>query len=159
MHLLSRCSCFPSTSVQGDFNPVQCGENLTVFFCSCVCFCLYGPFNCISFEKIIPTTLLFFSLFFWSFSAFLVVSTIYLFVKVSLSPDIILCGWLGLKHQLTNWPWQEREKLKTKCGFEEGSSLWRRRNPCFSDQIVRTSCGCPSKITSRSSLSHSLAPM
>ena len=25
---------------------------------------------------------------------------IYLFMKVSLSPDIILCGWLGLKHQL-----------------------------------------------------------
>ena len=23
-------------------------------------------------------------------------------MKVSLSPDIILCGWLGLKHQLTN---------------------------------------------------------
>ena len=26
----------------------------------------------------------------------------YLFLKVSLGPDIILCGWLGLKHQLTN---------------------------------------------------------
>ena len=25
-----------------------------------------------------------------------------LFMKVSLSPDVILCGWLGLKHQLTN---------------------------------------------------------
>ena len=24
-------------------------------------------------------------------------------MKVSLSPYIILCGWLGLKHQLTNW--------------------------------------------------------
>ena len=32
----------------------------------------------------------------------LVLSTIYLFMKVSLSPDIILCGWLGFKHQLTN---------------------------------------------------------
>ena len=28
---------------------------------------------------------------------------LYLFLKVSLSPYIILCGWLGLKHQLTNW--------------------------------------------------------
>ena len=27
---------------------------------------------------------------------------IYIFMKVSFSPDIIICGWLGLKHQLTN---------------------------------------------------------
>ena len=33
---------------------------------------------------------------YWSFL------TICLIMKVSLSPDIILCGWLGLKHQLTN---------------------------------------------------------
>ena len=32
---------------------------------------------------------------YWSFQ-------LYVFMKVSLSPDIILCGWLGLKHQLTN---------------------------------------------------------
>ena len=24
-------------------------------------------------------------------------------MKVSFSPDIILCGWVGLKHQLTNY--------------------------------------------------------
>ena len=36
-------------------------------------------------------------------SAVLVLSTTYLFTKVSLSPDIILCGWLGLTHQLTNY--------------------------------------------------------
>ena len=35
-------------------------------------------------------------------SALLVLSTVYLFMKVSPSPDITLCGWLGLKHQLTN---------------------------------------------------------
>ena len=35
-------------------------------------------------------------------SVLLVLSTIYLFAKVSLSPDIILRGWLSLKHQLTN---------------------------------------------------------
>ena len=29
-------------------------------------------------------------------------STIYLSMKVSFSPDIIFFGWLGLKHQLTN---------------------------------------------------------
>ena len=33
---------------------------------------------------------------YWSFQL------IFLFMKVSLSPDIILCGWLGLKNQLTN---------------------------------------------------------
>ena len=32
----------------------------------------------------------------------LVLSTIYLFMKVSFSPDIIPSGWLGSKHQLTN---------------------------------------------------------
>ena len=73
-------------------------------FCSCVCFYLYGPFNCISFHK-----------FSWQnsassfcssdlISALLVLSTIYLFMKVFLSPDMILCGWLGLKHQLIDWP-------------------------------------------------------
>ena len=69
-------------------------------FCSCVCFCLYGPFTCILFHE-----------FSWQLSAFslcssglisalLVLSTLYLLMKVSLNPDI-LCGWLGLKHQLT----------------------------------------------------------
>ena len=71
-------------------------------FCSYVCLCLYGPFNCISFHK-----------FSRQFSAFslcsaslisvsLDLSTICLCMKASSSPDIILCGWLGLKHQLTN---------------------------------------------------------
>ena len=58
-----------------------------------------------------PATLRFLTLFFCFISALLVFSTIYLFVKVSLSPDIFRCGWLGLKHQLTNcalgcWPKQ-----------------------------------------------------
>ena len=71
-------------------------------FCSCVYFCFYGPFNCISFHK-----------FSWQLSAFsfcspglisalLALSTIHLFMKVSFSPDVILCGWLGYGHQLTN---------------------------------------------------------
>ena len=71
-------------------------------FCSCVCFCLYGPFNCISFHKL-SRQLFAFSLGSSGLnSALLVLSTIYLFMKLSLSPDVILCGWLGLKHQLTN---------------------------------------------------------
>ena len=69
--------------------------------------CLYlflplWPFQLYFIPWILPTTLRFLTLFFWSYSASLVFSTIYLFMKVSLSPDIILCGWLGLKHQLTN---------------------------------------------------------
>ena len=33
----------------------------------------------------------------------MVLSTVYnIFMEASLSPDEILCGWLGLKHQLTN---------------------------------------------------------
>ena len=35
-------------------------------------------------------------------SALLVLSALCIFMKVSFSLDIILCGWLGLKHQLTN---------------------------------------------------------
>ena len=70
--------------------------------CSCVYFCLCGPFDCILFHKL-SRQLSFFS--FCSsrlISALLVLSTINLFRKVSFSPDIILCGWLGLKHLLTN---------------------------------------------------------
>ena len=73
-----------------------------LFICSCVCFCLY-PFNCISFHTFSPK-LSAFSLFIPAvISAFLVLSTTYLCMKVSLSPNIILCGWLGLKLQLTNY--------------------------------------------------------
>ena len=71
-------------------------------FCSCVCFYLYGPSNCISFHKFSRQLSAFSFCSPGLISALLVLSTIYLFVKVSLSPDIILCGWLGLKHQLTN---------------------------------------------------------
>ena len=71
-------------------------------FYSCVYFCLYGPFNCISFHKL-SRKLSVFSLCSSDFiSALLVLSTIYLFVKVSFSPDINPSGWLGSKHQLTN---------------------------------------------------------
>ena len=40
----------------------------------------------------LPTTLRFLTLFFWSYSALLVLSTTYLFMEVSLRPDLILCG-------------------------------------------------------------------
>ena len=70
--------------------------------CSCVYFCLYGPFNCISFHKFSRQLSAFSLCSSGLISALLVLSTIYLFMKVSLSPNVILCGWLGLKHQLTN---------------------------------------------------------
>ena len=71
-------------------------------FCSWVCFCLYGLFNYISVHKFSRQLSVFSLCSSGLISALLVLSTIYLFMKVSLSPDIILCGWLVLKHQLTN---------------------------------------------------------
>ena len=65
---------------------------LSFLFCSCVCFCLRVPFNCISFHKF-SQQLSALSLCSPSLiSALLVLSTIYFCMKVSLSPDIIFCG-------------------------------------------------------------------
>ena len=74
----------------------------SVLFCSCVCFCLYGPFSCISFNKFSRQLSAFSLCSSGLMSASLVLSAIYLCMKVSLSTDIILCGWLGLKHQPAN---------------------------------------------------------
>ena len=64
-----------------------------LLFCSCVCFRLHSPFNCISFHKL-SRQLSAFSLYSTGLiSAFLVLSTLYLFMKVSFSPDIIPSGW------------------------------------------------------------------
>ena len=76
----------------------------TLLFCSCIYFYLYGPFNCISFHKF-PKQLSTFLLCFSGLISASVLSTMYLFTKVSfspVSPDVTFCGWLGLKHQLTN---------------------------------------------------------
>ena len=61
-------------------------------FCSCVCFCLYGPFNCISFKKCSRQLSAFSLCSSGLISALLVLSTVYLSMKVSLSPDIVFCG-------------------------------------------------------------------
>ena len=74
----------------------------TPFYSVLVYFCLYGTFNCISFHKFSRQLSTFSLCSSGLLSALSVLSTIYLFVKVSFSPDIILCGWLGLKHQITN---------------------------------------------------------
>ena len=70
-------------------------------FCSCVYFCLYGPFNCISFHKFSRQLSAFSLCSSTLISALLVLLTIYVLLKVSFSPDIILRGWLGSKLQLT----------------------------------------------------------
>ena len=74
----------------------------TPFYSVLVYFCLYGPFNCISFHKFSRELSTFSLCSSGPPSALSVLSAVYLFVKVSFSPDIILCDWLGLKHQ-KNW--------------------------------------------------------
>ena len=74
----------------------------TAIVCPCVCFCLYDPFNCISFHKFSRQLFIFSLCSSGLISALLVLSTVYLFMKLSFSPDIIPSGWLGSKHQLTN---------------------------------------------------------
>ena len=73
-----------------------------LLFCFCVYFSLYGPFNCISFHKFSRKLSVFSLCSSGLISALLVLSTIYLFMKVSFSPDMIPSGWLGPNHQLTN---------------------------------------------------------
>ena len=63
-------------------------------FCSCVCICLYGPFNCILFHELSRQLS--------AFSLCSPVLSLWLNGPLNYSPDVILCGWLGLKHQLTN---------------------------------------------------------
>ena len=70
-------------------------------FCSYVYCYLYGPFNCISCHKFSRQLSVFSLSSLELISALLVLSTICLFMKVSVSPDIIPRGWLGSKHRLT----------------------------------------------------------
>ena len=72
---------------------------LILFLCL---FLSYRPFNCISFHKFSRQLSAFSLCSSGLISASFFLSTIYLFTKVSLSPDVILCGWLGLKRLLTN---------------------------------------------------------
>ena len=61
-------------------------------FCSNVYFCLSCPFSCISFHKFSRHLSDFSLCSSGLISALLVLSTIYLLMKASYSPDIILCG-------------------------------------------------------------------
>ena len=78
------------------------GITLPFLFCSYVCFCLYS--NCIPFHEFSRQHSDFSLCSSGLISAFMVLWILYLFMKVSLSPDVILCGWLGLKHQLSIYP-------------------------------------------------------
>ena len=60
--------------------------------CSSVYFCLDGPFNFISFHKFSRQPSAFSLGSSGLISALLVLSTIYLFMKISFGPDIIFCG-------------------------------------------------------------------
>ena len=71
-------------------------------FRSCICFYLYGPFDCISFHQVSKQLSVFLLCSSNLISSSFVLSIICLFMKVSFSPDIIPNGWLGLKHQLTS---------------------------------------------------------
>ena len=68
-------------------------------FCSCVCFCLDGHFDCISFHNFSRQVSAFSLCSSGRISPLLVLSTIYFFMKAILSPDITHYGWQGLKHQ------------------------------------------------------------
>ena len=91
-------------------------------FCSCVYFCLYGPFHLYFIPSILPTTLRFLALLFqWYFCLIGPFSCISL-MKLSFSPDLILCGWLDLECQLTNGGTDRRTP---SCGTSRQTAGWK----------------------------------
>ena len=70
-------------------------------FCYCVCFCVYGSFNLISFHEFFRLLSVFLLCSSSLITALRVLSIFYLFMKVSFSPNIIPSGCLGSKRQLT----------------------------------------------------------
>ena len=94
-------------------------------FCSCVYLCLFGPFNCISFHKFSRHLSAFSLCSSGLISALTVLSAIYLCMKVSFSPDIILCGWLGLKRKPRSMQVLNMYKF---CPFYEEPILLPARN-------------------------------
>ena len=73
-------------------------------FCSCVCFCLYGPFNCISFHSILSTTLRFVTLFFRSYFC-LTGPFNYIIIIMSIwkSPSALIQSFVVHSAYNTNW--------------------------------------------------------
>ena len=103
-------------------------------FCSCVYFCPCGPFNCISIHKFSRHSSVFWLCSSGLMSALLLISTIYVFKKVSFSPDIIPSVWLGSKHQLTTSLTLQMTLLFTHC--QNYNTKWGESAPstesCFS---------------------------
>ena len=116
--------------------PTELTHYFFCLFCSYVCFCLYGPFNCISFDKFSGQLSSFSLCSSGLISAVLVLSTISLFMKVSLGSDIILYDWLGLKHQLTNslFICKERTEMATPWTVP----IWSRQKYFCCIRIDRT---------------------
>ena len=96
--LQSFCFLVPATSpsrgedVTVDYLNINQQSLPTLFILFLCLFLLYGPFNCILFHKFSQQLPAFPLCSSCLISALLVLSTIYFFMKVSLSPDIILCG-------------------------------------------------------------------
>ena len=80
-----------------------------------------------------------FSLCFFLSLPLLVLSTIELSVKVSLSPDIIVCGWLGWKHRLTRCFCRFRRCCHCRC-YSYCCYCWRCYCRCYS--CCRCWCRC-----------------
>ena len=71
----------------------------TLFLLFLCLFLSLWPFQLYFIPRILPTTLCFLFRFFWSYFCLnCPFNYIFLFMKVFLSPNIILCGWLGLKN-------------------------------------------------------------
>ena len=75
----------------------------TPFSCTCLClFLSVWPFQLYFNHKFSQQLFAFSLCSLGLISTLLVLSARYFFTKGSFSPDIVLCGWLGLKLQLTN---------------------------------------------------------
>ena len=70
------------------YKPTELAHSFFFSFCSWVYFCLCGPFNCVSFHNFFRLLSVFSFCSSGLISALSVLSTIYLFTKVSFSPDI-----------------------------------------------------------------------
>ena len=85
-----------------------CERELHVCVCVCVCVCFRQCFLV------------------WSLKFCLMTAFVWVYLFIPLFPDVILCGLLGLKHQLSNsyhfcWPWPD---LKVTSVYEILNRSW-----------------------------------
>ena len=117
-------------------------------FRSHVYFCLYGPFNCISFHKFSWQLSIFSLCSSGLISALLVLSTIFLFMKVSFSPDIIRSDWLGSKHQL------KKQQILRQARVHRKQVILNRRSSARKNDVsrLRVPIGLPRSVTQSSAI-------